>query len=165
MIHTAGGSQRAPGSVNHGADVRLVATALSPKLCSVYIRFVVESIDTDSLVRRGVVLAAHELKDEPRVSDDDRKALRQVLRWLDLHLTVPSRFNRTTSKGYYRRRATAISWLKDTAAEHLAQMRRLAEILDRYGHRVSMLREMRPGYVVHEDEFQVVAEPFADTTT
>jgi len=38
-------------------------------------------------------------------------------------------------------------------------------ILEKYGHPVTMLTETRVGYVVYEDEFQVVAEPFSDTQT
>lgn len=44
-------------------------------------------------------------------------------------------------------------------------MREVGEILARHGHRVEMLKESRPGYLVYEDEFQVVVEPFADSTT
>ena len=33
------------------------------------------------------------------------------------------------------------------------------------GHTVHMVREERIGYVVYSDDFQVIAEPFADTRT
>jgi hypothetical protein len=36
---------------------------------------------------------------------------------------------------------------------------------ERYGHPVVVLTESRIGYVIHEDEFQVMAEPFSDTQT
>lgn len=127
-----------------------------------YLRFVVESIDRDSQLRQGVVLAAHEMKKDPAVAAEDREALNSALGWLDNHLPSPDRFNRTTSKGYYRRRATGISWFKDTAHAHLAHVRELVGILERNGRHVSTLKESRPGYIVYEDEFQVVAEPFAD---
>ena len=38
-------------------------------------------------------------------------------------------------------------------------------ILEHYGHPVLILSEERVGYVVHEDDFQIIAEPFADTCT
>jgi hypothetical protein len=36
----------------------------------------------------------------------------------------------------------------------------LADILRRHGVAVEVVETGRPGYVVHEDEWQVVAEPF-----
>lgn len=129
-----------------------------------FLRFVVEAVDEDSLVRQGVVQAAHGLKDDLAVLEADRQVLDRALRWLDDHLPLPTRFNRTTSKGYYRRRTVGISWLKDTARDHLGRMRELSQVLERYGQHVSVLKDARPGYVVYEDEFQVVAEPFADTS-
>ena len=42
-------------------------------------------------------------------------------------------------------------------------MHRMAKILGRYGHVVTMITERRIGYVVYEDDRQVVAEPFKDT--
>jgi hypothetical protein len=38
----------------------------------------------------------------------------------------------------------------------------MAEILVRHGIGVEVLKAERVGYVVYEDEFQIVAEPFAD---
>ena len=39
-------------------------------------------------------------------------------------------------------------------------MRELAAILEENGYIVSQVTSKRPGYVVFEDEHQVVAEPF-----
>ncbi len=44
-------------------------------------------------------------------------------------------------------------------------MHELKAILESNGCPVTVIREDRIGYVVHEDEFQAVAEPFADTKT
>jgi hypothetical protein len=44
-------------------------------------------------------------------------------------------------------------------------MRQIAAILERHGHPVTLLSEARVGYLIWEDEFQVVAEPFTDTQT
>jgi hypothetical protein len=57
----------------------------------------------------------------------------------------------------------AISWFKDTAKEHLARARELVAILENHGLVVTMLKAERVGYVVYEDDFQIVAEPFAET--
>ena len=93
-----------------------------------------------------------------------RARLAEALAWLDANLPKPSRFNRSTSKGAYRRETAGLSWLKDTAHEAIAHMRTIAKSLSATGQPVTMLTTDRPGYVVYEDELQIVAEPFADTT-
>jgi hypothetical protein len=130
-----------------------------------YIRFVVEETGEDPRVRKGLVQAAYDLRDHAGIPDAEQRELRDALKWLEDNLPVPARFNRTMSKGFYRRRATALSWLKPTAHEHLAVLRRLGEIAARNGAVVSQLVSSRPGFVVHEDELQLIAEPFRDTPT
>ena len=75
----------------------------------------------------------------------------------------PSRFSRTISKGAYRRETAGLSWFKDTAHEAIAHVRTVASILEANGYAVSMITTARPGYVVYEDDHQIVAEPFAET--
>ena len=85
--------------------------------------------------------------------------------WFEKTLKTPDRFNRTRSKGYYRRRTKGIAWFRDTASECVSRMHVLKRILESHGHVVTVVHETHVGYVVYEDEFQVVAEPFADTRT
>ena len=91
--------------------------------------------------------------------------LAEMLAWFEKILPTPERFNRTKSKGFYRRRTRGIAWFRDSATECLSRMHRIRVILETYGHPVTMLTETRVGYVTYEDEFQVVAEPFSDTQT
>ena len=42
-------------------------------------------------------------------------------------------------------------------------MREYQRVLEAYDIRLEMLRTERPGYIVYEDDHQVVAYPFADT--
>jgi len=65
---------------------------------------------------------------------------------------------------FYRKPNKAISWFKDTAKDHLAHIRDLVGILQNHGIAVQMLKTETVGYVVYEDEYQIVAEPFADET-
>jgi hypothetical protein len=95
-----------------------------------------------------------------RFSVADRQTLEGVLSWFEDNLAVPQRFNSSKSKGYYRRRAAGISWLKPTATEHIAKMRALVAVLQNNGYQVSQIITERPGYLVFEDDHQVVAEPF-----
>ncbi|MEW6269284.1 MAG: hypothetical protein AB1689_08325 [Thermodesulfobacteriota bacterium] len=130
-----------------------------------YVRFVLAVRDRDSGVDAGVFDTAYALRDDPAVAAADRAALAEMLRWFDLNLATPTRFNRSRSKGYYRRTTRGIAWFRQSASECLSRMHRLKEILEAYGHRVTVLEETRLGYVVYEDPHQVVAEPFADTRT
>ena len=102
-----------------------------------------------SKLRNAVRLYAHEEE------EDDL-----ICKWFDEHLKTPARF--TASKPpFYRKKSKAISWFKDTAREHLVQIRSLVAILENHGVTVQMLTSERVGYVVYEDEYQIVAEPFA----
>jgi hypothetical protein len=46
------------------------------------------------------------------------------------------------------------------ATQHIAQPRELAALLEANDICTEMLATDRPGYIVYEDEFQVLAEPF-----
>ena len=112
--------------------------------------------------RSGVFQAAYRLLRRNALSESDRIELRNQLDWFKESLAIPHRF---TASRYPRAQDTAISWVRASASEHVARLRRLAEILQSIGIDVEELRTKRPGYVVYEDEHQVVALPFADTAT
>lgn len=125
-----------------------------------FIRFVIANRDERSGRRQGLFQAAYELRASGQMSADDEQRLDQVLHWFNENLAAPERLA-VSSKP--RRKAQAISWFRDGAAGHIARMREFQTLLDSYGIFVDMLRERRPGYVVYEDEHQVVAYPFSET--
>ena len=127
-----------------------------------YLRFVVAEIDEDSECELGIVHAVWKLRDEQRLHTHEEDQHDSIVEWFNTHLEKPTRF--TASKPpFYRKKKRAISWFKDTAYEHLARVRELVVILEHHGISVRMLKDSRIGYIVYEDEFQIVAEPFADT--
>ena len=126
----------------------------------VLLRFVLLRSHPDTGVEEGVFSVAYDLCDSALTPISDRRLLEGLLSWFDANPATPPRFNRTKSKGYYRRKTAAVSWLKPTAAEHITKMRALIVILEENGYRVSQITTKRPGYVVFEDDHQVVAEPF-----
>lgn len=71
-------------------------------------------------------------------------------------------FANGTKDGAPGKKSKAISWFKDSAHEHTARVRSLVAILRHHEVAVRMLRADRVGYVVYEDEYQIVAEPFAE---
>jgi hypothetical protein len=130
-----------------------------------FIRFALARRHPDSGVEDGTFSLAYELKDSPNVDAADHNQLAETLAWFEKNLETPIRFNRTKSKGFYRRKTRGIAWFKDTAIEHLARMHQIKSVLENYGHSVVMLSEARVGYVTYEDTVQVVAEPFSDAQT
>jgi len=130
-----------------------------------FVRFVLTTRHPDSGVEEGLFRAAYRLRDSFRIEEDDRRLLTEVLAWFGEHLVTPDRFNRSKSKGFFRRSTRGIAWFRDSAADCLSRMHQMSVVLEKYGHPVTMLTESRVGYVVYEDELQVVAEPFSDTQT
>jgi hypothetical protein len=127
-----------------------------------YLRFVVADIDEDSGRELGVFHAVRNLRDGGKLHTHEEEHHDSIVQWFDEHLEKPTRF--TASKPpFYRKKSKAISWFKDTAHEHLARVREMVVILEHHGISVRMLKANRVGYIVYEDQFQIVAQPFADT--
>jgi hypothetical protein len=124
------------------------------------LRFVLPRAHPDSGVEEGIFGAAYDLRDGALISPSDRQALEILLAWFRANLSIPERFNTSRSKGYYRRKTAGISWLKFTATEHIAKMQELGALLERNGYQVSQITSTKPGYIVFEDDHQVIAEPF-----
>jgi hypothetical protein len=130
-----------------------------------FVRFVLTTRHPESGVEEGLFRTAFRLRDSSRVEAEDRRLLTEALCWFGENLVTPDRFNRSKSKGFYRRTTRGIAWFRDSATDCLSRMHQIRVILDKYGHPVTMLTETRIGYVVYQDELQVVAEPFSDTQT
>ncbi|HEX5410448.1 MAG TPA: hypothetical protein VFZ27_01145 [Terriglobia bacterium] len=126
-----------------------------------YLRFVVEELDDDSEFELGVFQAAFDLHDKGKLYPYEEQHLDELRQWFDTHLEKPTRFT-TAKPPYYRKRNRAISWFKDSAQEHIARVREISAILENHGVPVRMIKSDRVGYVVYEDEHQIVAEPFSD---
>ena len=108
--------------------------------------------------RTGIFAAAYELTRQP--DSQYANEISFLLQWFADNLLVPDKLTRSR---HPRAEETAISWIKDTAFEHIERIRELTSLLEMNGVRCEMIRTERPGYVVYEDEFQITALPFADT--
>jgi hypothetical protein len=127
-----------------------------------FVRFVVREIDSDSGRRQGLFQAARALERSGALNAQDAKYLDAIRGWFREHLERPARL---AISSRHHRKQQALSWFKDTAANHIAKIRELAEILERYSVPVEMIKAKRLGYILYEDEFQVAAYPFSDTPT
>ncbi len=129
-----------------------------------YLRFVTIQPDEDTGLPRGLFGIAYELKRGCQLTKYEYEILADLLNWFEKHLSIPDRFNKTKSKGYYRRQHTnGICWFKSGATTHIKKMREIAHILSEHGHFINEVKSTRLGYIVYEDEVQIVAEPYADT--
>ncbi len=125
-----------------------------------YLRIAFDEIDDDSGHELGVFHAVGYLREEGKLHSYEEAQHDAIRAWFNENLEKPSRF--TASKPpFYRKPNKAISWFKDTAHEHLGYLRELVGILQNHGVLVQTLTTDRVGYVVCEDDFQIVAEPFA----
>jgi len=127
-----------------------------------YVRFVTSTIDEDSGKRRGVFQAAADLVDANELSEHELDELEAIRKWFHQHLDAPDRFARSRKSNAAPK---AISWYKGTAIEYVSRMHAMCRILNEHGIMTEMITSTRPGYIVFEDEHQIAAVPFAETTT
>jgi len=104
------------------------------------------------LVQRRGILSEHE---------DHR--LNEIFEWFNERLPRPSRFSRTRNANHKASRCLA--WFKDSAIDYIGFAREVVEILRQHEVVVETIFTERPGFIVYEDDFQVVAEPFTETPT
>ena len=117
------------------------------------LRFVRSTTVEGTKAREGFFAAAYELKEKSDTDPLVLERLDRLLGWFRQNLVVPARFNRSKSKGFYRRKNTrGLSWFKPDAQTHLSKAFELAELLLECGYDVEVLKSARPGYVIYEDD-------------
>jgi hypothetical protein len=127
-----------------------------------FVRFVTAELDDESHKELGVFHAAGTLRDSGLLSQAEEALLQEIRDWFNINLEKPKRFT-SAKPPYYRRRQNGISWFKDSAGGRIGKMREMVALLKHHDVPVRMIKTTRPGYVVYEDEFQIVAVPFADS--
>ena len=130
-----------------------------------YLRFVTERRTEHGSRREGflqaVALARHDAETPAYIHD----RLTDILGWFIDNLEEPDRFNRGPLKTGRRATTTGLSWFKPEATEHVEKAFEICGILRELGYPITILKTTRPGFIVYEDAYQIVAEPFADTPT
>ena len=124
-----------------------------------YVRFVLPTIDDDSGHEEGVFQVAARLRDSGELPVEFEARLRSLFAWFRVHLDTPMRLSRSTKAHKHK---NAISWFKPDAREHIEKTREMALIIEQFSRlRPKMLVSKQVGYVVYEDDHQIVAVPFA----
>ena len=122
-----------------------------------FVRFVVAKRHADTNEPMGIFEAVDLLPRKGLVAGWHENRLSELTQWFRAHLPYPDRVARSARPNATHR---ALSWFKASATEHIAQARELAAVLEANVIRTEMLTVARPGYIVYEDEYQVLAEPF-----
>ena len=91
------------------------------------------------------------MKETDQLAEYEVAHIDEALRWLQENLPCPP----FTQKGFSRQ---AVCWFKDSAQGMILKFRDLTWILEQHGYPVQMLKTTRPGMILYEDEFQVLAE-------
>nr|WP_286197029.1 hypothetical protein [Tropicibacter sp. R15_0] len=128
-------------------------------------RFVRPQRVEDTGHREGFFCAAYELREKQDLDEFSSAQLEEYLAWFRENLPIPARFSRSRSQSASQQSTRGLSWFKPQAAEALGKAHGLMALLQSHGYVFETLRSDRIGYVVYEDDWQVVAEPFADTET
>jgi hypothetical protein len=138
-------------------DERFILERHDPLERHEYIRFVIGRKDEDSHVEQGIFQAAAQAVEWQNVTDSDAEELNEVRAWFSKNLEKPTSFGRDKLR-------LGICWFKTGSTEHISRIWDIVNILERNGIYVKKIRTDKPGYVIYEDEWQLVAEPFRKGT-
>jgi hypothetical protein len=122
-----------------------------------YIRFVIGRKDEESHVEQGIFQAAAQALEWQNIKGSDAEELNELQAWFSKNLEKPTSFGRDKLR-------LGICWFKTGSTEHISRIWEMIHILERNGIYVKKFRTDKPGYVIYEDEWQLVAEPFRKGT-
>ena len=138
-------------------DERFILERHDPLEKREYVRFVIGRKDEDSHVEQGIFQAAAQALEWRNITGSDANELNELRAWFSDNLERPTSFGRDKLR-------LGICWFKTGATEHISRIWEMVRILERNGIYVRKIRTDKPGYVVYEDEWQLVAEPFRKGT-
>jgi hypothetical protein len=134
-------------------DERFILERHDPLVKREYVRFVIGRKDEDSQVEQGIFQAAAQALEWQNITGHDADELNELRSWFSESLIRPTSFGRDKLR-------LGICWFKTGSTEHISRIWEMVQILQRNGIYVKKIRTDRPGYVIYEDEWQLVAEPF-----
>jgi hypothetical protein len=124
----------------------------------VFLRFESAQVDERTGQPTGLLTHAYRLLRSDALTSAEADELRALIDWIERNVPVPARFARKRNVSH--KETHGIAWAKGNAVELVAAMRAIAGIAARHDLHVDVVKTDRPGYVVYEDSWQVVAEPF-----
>jgi hypothetical protein len=116
----------------------------------VYIRFVVGTNREAPRYQTGAVVELRMLRDSGELPDYDIDSINELFEWINRELPCPPFDGAGWSKD-------AICWFKDGAQDLISRFRDMIAILEIHGRPVRTIRTSKPGTILYEDDYQVVA--------
>ena len=107
--------------------------------------------------KKGFLNAARYLNEQGILEEEQKAKLQQNLSWIEAHLKKRPEFQNSEDNDFLN---IPMSWLKETASDHIQKMDELREILEENDILVEVLQVEVPGKILYEDEHQIVAVPF-----
>ncbi len=120
-----------------------------------FVRFVAGTDGKNAYWLTGVFVIARELRDANQLQDYEVERLDDIFDWFNDHLPCPP-FEKNLKSRIWSR--DAVSWFRDDAKEPVKRMWEIVALLHEHGVAVRFVQTERPGKIVYEDQFQVVAE-------
>jgi hypothetical protein len=139
-------------------DERFILYLHDPLEKNEYVRFVIGREHQESNIERGVFHAAAQALEWQNVTGTDADQLTVLLAWFSKNLKKPTSFGRDKHR-------MGICWFKTGSTEHISRIWEIVRILERNGIYVKKIKTDKPGYLIYEDEWQLVAEPARTDTT
>jgi len=138
-------------------DERFILERHDPLEKREYVRFVIGRKNEDSNVEQGIFQAAALALEWQNITGSDADELNELRAWFSENLEKPTSFGRDKLR-------LGICWFKTDAADLISRIWEMVRILEHNGTYVKKIRTDKPGYVIYEDEWQLVAEPFRKGT-
>ncbi|NJO03209.1 MAG: hypothetical protein HC880_17370 [Bacteroidia bacterium] len=126
-----------------------------------FTKFITLFLDDLHDEEKGFITAARYLCENGIMDEAQRSTLQENLNWIESHLARRPDFHQSP-EDEENTISIPMTWLKESAYEHLDRMDKIREILEENDILVEVLQVEMPGEIVYEDEHQVVAIPFQD---
>ena len=120
-----------------------------------FVRFVVGTPSENPYWLNGVFERAYRLREEESLGRDRIERLAEMLDWFKQHLPVPP-FDQVLAARRWSDRA--VCWFRGIQNEPLRRMWPMVKLLQEGGTPVRFITTARPGRILYEDSFQIVAE-------
>ena len=124
------------------------------------IRFIASDPDREPDRPEGVFGAAYDILHVGTAPDYLRDEIRKTLDWFVHNLPIPDRFARSRRP---HRADDGFCWFKMDATDCIEHVRYLTFLVSECGIPVRQITTESPGYVIYEDDSQIVAAPFSTT--
>jgi hypothetical protein len=120
-----------------------------------FVRFVVGTDADNAAWLTGIFTMARDLRDRGVLFTYEAERLQEIYDWFNEHLPCPP-FQRMLGSGKWTR--NAVAWFRADAKEPVGRMWDIVAILREHGVPVRMVTTERPGKIVYEYAYQVIAE-------